>query len=158
MAHIIFEFNNNKYRLEKSDSDVEKIFESITGIKIERKKIYETKKQTEDIAKEINLVEETRELKHPSIEELINLFKTQINFEFGTELVRKKFYPNLSKEEWKKAYYSLYSKIENAMKKIEEQERGHFIKRKEGRFTYYTFVKDNIPSLSKYETKTNEEI
>lgn len=158
MAYIIFEFNNNRFRLERDDSEVEKLFGWITGIKIEKKKTYETKKQIEDIEKEPIIIEESKEIKHPIVEDLINLFKTQINFEFGTELIRKKFYPNLNKEEWRKAYYSIYSKINAAMKKIEEQERGHFIKRKEGQFTYYSFVKDNIPSLSKYETKTGEEI
>jgi hypothetical protein len=152
MAFIIFEFNNQRFRLELPDSEVEKIFGSITGIKIEKKKTYETKKQIEEIGKETISGEELTELKHPSVEDLINLFKTQTNFEFGTELIHEKFYPNLDKTEWRKAYYSIYNKINDAMKKIEEQEKGHFIKRKEGKFTYYKFIKNNIPPLSEYQT------
>lgn len=158
MAYIIFEFNNNRYRLERDDSEVEKMFEWVTGIKIEKKKTHEIKKHIEDIEKEPVFIEESMEMRHPTVDDLINLFRTQINFEFGTELIREKFYPNLSKEDWRKSYYSIYAKINDAMKRIEEEEKGHFTKRREGKFTYYRFIKENTPPLSKYETKTIENI
>ena len=149
MAYIIFEFNNNKFRLEKSDLEVEEIFGDLTGIKIE-KQTSDTKPEQKDNAKKTSSSETLKAIKHPLLEDIIDLFKAQTNFEYGTELIREKFYPDLSKEEWRKVYYSIYPKINNAMKVIEEEERGKFIKRKDGKFTIYSFVKDNIPSLSEY--------
>lgn len=153
MAYIIFEFNNNKLRLEKNDLEVEAIFENLTGIKIE-KRTSEINPESEDSAKKTSPTETAKTIKHPLIEDLIDFFKAQTNFEYGTELIREKFYQDLSKEEWRKAYSSIYNKINNAMKLIEEQEKGKFIKQKNGKFTIYSFVKDNIPSLSEYSTQT----
>ena len=147
MAYIIFEFNNNKFQLERSNSEVEKIFENLTGIKIEKI----SKKQIEDHNEKIISNEVSPKVKHPSVDDLVVLFKKQNNFEFGTELIRENFYPNLSKKEWRKAYYSIYNKINTAKELIGEQEGGHFIKRKEGKFTFFSFIKDNIPPLSEYE-------
>lgn len=151
MAHIIFSFNNIKLRIGKTDSEVEEIFEKITGIKIEA--ITKNNEHIEEIDKERFILEKTKRIKHPSVQELMDLIKKQSNFEFGSEMIRKEFYHGLSKQEWKKAYSSIYVKIKNAMKLIEEQERGHFNSRKEGKFTYYNFIKDDTPPLTEYQRK-----
>ena len=151
MAYIIFSFNNIKLRIDKTDSEVEEIFEKITAIKIEA-----TTKNNEDIEeidKERFILEKTKRIKHPSVQELMDLIKKQSNFEFGSEMIREEFYHGFNKQEWKKAYSSIYFKIKNAMKLIEEQERGNFNSRKEGKFTYYNFIKDDTPPLTEYQRK-----
>lgn len=158
MGYIIFEFNNTKYRKDGTDFEIKKIFEDIIGIKIERKTIHETEKQTIEINNKPILHENPKEKKHPSTEELIDLFSKQSNFEFGSELIKEKFYPNLNKMEWRKTFPIIYPKIKIAIKKIEEKERGHFIKRKEGRYTYYIFVKDKTLSLSEYGDQKSEKV
>lgn len=149
MGHIIFEFNNNKFRLERNDLEVEMIFENLTGVQIESK-ISDKKIEIQSVDGTISQSEASKRMKHPSVKDLIDLIKNQINFEFGTELIHETFYPDFNKQEWRKAYYSIYGKINNAMKLIEEQEKGNFSKYKEGKFTMFRFVKNNNTSLSEY--------
>lgn len=157
MAYITFEFNNLKLRIEKTDSEIEKLFEDLTKIKIE-KGIKQQKTELVEEVKEKISDEKVKERKHPSIDELIDFIKRQSNLEFGSELIRKEFYPDLDNEKWRRTFSNIYQKIQKATKKIEEQEKGRFIKTKKGKLAYYRFEKENTPSLSDYETKTNGQI
>ena len=95
MAHIIFEFNNNKFRLERSDLEVGMIFESLTGVQIESK-TFDTKMENQNVDETTSQSETSKRMKHPSVKDLIDLIKNQSNFEFGTELIHETFYPDIA--------------------------------------------------------------
>lgn len=148
MAYIIFKFNNLELQIEKTDSEVEKIFQNLTNIKI-LNEITPQKTKLIEANKEIS-IEKAKERKHPSIDELIDFIKSQSNLEFGSELIREKYYSDLTNPEWRKTFPNIFQKIKKAIERLEEQEKGKFIKTKEGKYTIYHFEKENIPSLFNY--------
>lgn len=153
MAYIIFKFNNLELQVEKTDSEVEKIFQNLTNIKI-LNEINPQKTKLIEENKENFSIEKVKEKKHPSVDELIDFIKSQSNLEFGSELIREKYYPDISNPEWRKTFPNIFQKIQKAIERLEEQEKGKFIKTKVGKYTIYHFEKENIPSLFNYENKT----
>jgi hypothetical protein len=150
MGYITFEFNNIKYRIKAGDSEIEKRFEDITGIKIERKITQDSKNEIEITNNKSIPIEKAKQKKHPSVDDLIELFMKQPSFEFGSGLIKQKFYPNINKKIWRKTLPVIYPKIKKAMGKIEEQEKGHYITRKEGKYTYYKFYNDKDKTLLEF--------
>lgn len=144
MPAIIFELNDKILRIERSEQEVKQLLDELFGVKIEEKKEQVSYRHTEQTE---TFEQKSTTRTHPSVDELIAFFERMPNYEFGTELIRKEFYSDLDKQEWRKAYSSLFAKIMDAMKRIEEKEKGHFIKHKEGKFTYYRFIRDNTPQL-----------
>lgn len=155
MPAIVFELNNEVLRIERSEKEVKQLLYDLFGVEIKGNKEQESYKHTEQTE---TFEQKSTIKKHPSVDELIAFLERMPNYEFGTELIRKEFYSDLDKQEWRKAYSSLFAKIMDAMKRIEEKEKGHFIKHKEGKFTYYRFIKDNIPQLYEYESVKDERI
>lgn len=138
MSNVIFGFNGNEVSIQMAEQKAKELFHDITGVTI-----LDKEEHGDDDYSEI------RQRVHPTIEQLVEFFKRNINNEVGSELIKDTFYHNYSGK-WAKILVSIHNKIQDALKIVEISEKGKYEKVRHGKYVRYRFVRNKIVTLDNY--------
>ncbi len=141
---VTFGFNGNEIVVPMTEQKAKELFYDITGVTI----LDDTGNENisvEDKPYGIEQIEQIEHIEqrifHPTLQQLIELFKENINNEISSELIKNTFYSEHSGK-WRKILVNIFDKIQKALRIVELSENGKYEKRRHGKFVNYIFVPD----------------
>lgn len=139
ITNVTFGFNESEIVVPMGEQKAKELFYEITGVTIlddsGNENIY-----VEDKPYVIEQIEQIEQrISHPTLQQLVELFKENINNEIGSELIKNTFYRQHSGK-WRKILVSIFDKIQKALRIVELSENGKYEKRRHGKFVNYIFV------------------
>lgn len=137
-SNVIFGFNGDEVSISMTEQKAKELFHDITEVII---------LDNEDEHGEDDYSGIRQKVQHPTIEQLIEFFKRNINNEVGSELIKDSFYHNYSGK-WTKILVSIHNKIQDALKIVEISENGKYEKIRYGKYVKYIFVRNKMETVT----------
>lgn len=143
MSNVIFGFNGKEVSVPMTEQKARELFHDITGITILDKEEGHGNDHSSGDYNEIR-----QRAQHPTTEQLVELFKRNINNEVGSELIKDTFYHDYSGGEWRRILTIIHVKIKDALRAVEISEDGKYEKVRYGKYIKFIFIRNKMKTLT----------
>lgn len=143
MSNVIFGFNGQEVNVRMTEKSVRNLFYDLTGVTILDKE--EGEHGNDHSGGDYS--EMRQKVQHPTTEQLVELFKRNINNEVGSELIKDTFYHDYSGE-WRRILTIIHVKIKDALRAVEISEDGKYEKVRYGKYIKFIFIRNKMKTVT----------